>query len=77
MAWLALFVVVAFIGVIGVVVNVGRLRFGRRTAGEQRSVFAVPRSSLSRPGVDPRYVTWSAIDRSDRVLWLRRTRRAT
>lgn len=51
MAWLALFVVVASIGVIGVVVNVERLRFERRTAGELRALVAVPRSSLPRPGV--------------------------
>ena len=50
MAWLALFVV-GFLGVIGVIVNVGRLRFERRTAREMRALVAVPRSSLSLPGV--------------------------
>ena len=50
MAWLSLFAVVALVGVIGVVVNVGRLRFERRNASERRALIAVPRSSLPLPG---------------------------
>jgi hypothetical protein len=50
MAWLVLFVVLAFVGVVGIVVNVNRLRFDRRVAAEMRTLVAVPPSCVPRPG---------------------------
>ena len=51
MAWLAFFVTVAFAAVLGILINLNRIGFERRLAGEMRGLLAVPPSAVPRPGV--------------------------
>jgi len=54
MAWLVFFVTVALAAVLGIVVNLNRIGFERRLAGEMRGLLAVPPSAAPRPDVaDP------------------------
>lgn len=54
MAWLVFFVTVALAAVLGIVVNLNRIGFERRLAGEMRGLLAVPPSAAPRPGgADP------------------------
>jgi hypothetical protein len=50
MALLLLFVLLALVGALGIVVNVGRMRFERRIADEMRALLAVPPSVVPQPG---------------------------
>jgi hypothetical protein len=54
MAWLVFFVTVALAAVLGIVVNLNRIGFERRLAGEMRGLLAVPPSAVPRHDVaDP------------------------
>ena len=54
MAWLVFFVTVALAAVLGIVVNLNRIGFERRLAGEMSALLAVPPSSVPRPAVADR-----------------------
>lgn len=64
MAWIALFVVVGVVGVLGVVVNINRLAFDRRLAAEMAALVAMPPLPLQgSQGSDSRsapVVAWPA-----------------
>jgi hypothetical protein len=51
MAWLVFFVTVALPAVLGIVVNLNRIGFERRLAGEMRGLLAMSPSAVPRPDV--------------------------
>ena len=51
MAWLVFFVTVALPAILGIVVNLNRIGFERRLAGEMRGLLAVPPSAVPQPGL--------------------------
>jgi len=51
MAWLVFFVTITLAAVLGIVVNLNRIGFERRLAGELSALLAVPPSSVPRPAV--------------------------
>jgi hypothetical protein len=82
MAWLVFVVTVALAAALGIVINLNRMRFERRLAGEMRGLLAVPPFAVPRPGIADlvthlpppvaRYRQLAVADRAPvRTLWLR------